>query len=147
MYDHGAPESASERIDQEQRRVERELGELTGRSGGVAAGKEAAYLRDQMARLEELDAELDRRDLSDEERDALREQLDFRVELVQQGVEDHRRAIDSVANLAAQVASLVVAITVGAALTFGQRRCARPRDDRGDRLGRRDRHDHGHQGA
>ena len=53
----------------------------------------------------------------DEERRELRDDLDFRIELVQQSVEDHRRAIDSVANLAAQVASMVVAITVGAILT------------------------------
>ncbi len=117
MYDHGAPESAKERIDQEQRRVNRELGELTGVLGGAAAGNEADWVSQQMGRLNELKGDLDRRDLSDEERELLREQLDYRVELVQQGVEDHRRAIDSVANFAAQVASLAVAITVGAALT------------------------------
>jgi hypothetical protein len=118
MYDHGAPESAKERIDQEQRRVNRELGELTGVLGGAAAGNEADWLTQQMGRLNELKSDLDRHDLSDEERELLRDQLDYRVELVQQGVEDHRRAIDSVANFAAQVASLVVAVAVGAALTF-----------------------------
>ena len=118
MVEHGAPESAKERIDQEQRRVNRELGELTGVLGGAAAGKEADWLTQQMGRLDELKSDLDRRDLSDEERELLRDQLDYRVEIVQQGVEDHRRAVDSVANLAAQVASLAVAITVGALLTF-----------------------------
>lgn len=114
MYDHGAPESAKERIDQEQRRVNRELGELTGALGGAAAGNEADWVTLQMGRLNELKSDLDRRDLSDEERGLLRDQLDYRVEIVQQGVEDHRRAIDSVANLAAQVASLVVAAAVTA---------------------------------
>ena len=118
MYKHGAPESAKEHIDQEQRRVSRELGELTGVAGGAAAGKEADWVTQQMARLNELKSELDRRDLSEEERELLRDQLDYRIEIVQQGVEDHRRAIDSVANFAAQVASLVVAVVVGAALTF-----------------------------
>lgn len=118
MVKYGAPESANERIDQEQRRVNRELGELTGALGGAAAGKEADWVTQQMDRLNELKSDLDRRDLTDEERELLRDQLDYRVELVQQGVEDHRRAIDSVANFAAQVASLVVAVAVGAALTF-----------------------------
>jgi hypothetical protein len=118
MVEHGAPESAKERIDQEQRRVNRELGELTGALGGAAAGKEADWVTQQMGRLNELKSDLDRRDLSDEERELLRDQLDYRIEIVQQGVEDHRRAIDSVANFAAQVASLVVAVAVGAALTF-----------------------------
>ena len=118
MYDHGAPESAKQRIAQEQRRVDRELGDLTGVLGGAAAGKEADYLRFTITNLNELNSKLDRRDLSDDERELLREQLDYRVELVQQGVEDHRRAIDSVANFAAQVASMVVAVAVGAALTF-----------------------------
>lgn len=118
MYDHGAPESAKARIDQEQRRVKRELGELTGVLGGAAAGREADWLTVQMGRLNELKSDLDRRDLSDDERELLRERLDYRVELVQQGVEDHRRAIDSVANLAAQVASMVVAVALGSALTF-----------------------------
>ncbi len=114
MYDKGAPESAKERVAQEKDRVERELGPLTGVLGGAAAGKEASLLREELAFLEALSGDLDRRDLSDEERGLVQDQLDFRVELVQQGVEDHRRAIDSVANLAAQVAGLVVA----AAITF-----------------------------
>ena len=118
MYDEGAPESAKARVAQEKRRVERELGPLTGVLGGVAAGNEAALLREELAFLEELSGDLDRRDLSDEKRELLQDQLDFRVELVQQGVEDHRRAIDSVANFAAQAASMVVAVAVGAALTF-----------------------------
>ena len=117
MVEHGAPESASERIDQERRRMQRELGELTGALGGVAAGREEDIIRRNMARLDELEPDLYRDDLSPEERRELREDLDFRIELVQQSVEDHRRAIDSVANLAAQVASMVVAITVGAILT------------------------------
>lgn len=117
MYDHGAPESAKARIDQEQRRVNRELGDLTGVLGGAAAGNEADWVTQQMGRLAELKADLDRRDLSDDERALLRDQLDYRIDIVQQGVEDHRRAIDSMANLAAQVASLAVALTVGAALT------------------------------
>ncbi|VTU19999.1 Annexin [Variovorax sp. PBS-H4] len=118
MVEHGAPESAKERIAQEQRRVNRELGELTGALGGAAAGNEADWVTQQMSRLDELKADFDRRDLSGEERELLRDQLDYRVEIVQEGVEDHRRAIDSVANFAAQVASLAVAVAVGAALSF-----------------------------
>jgi hypothetical protein len=117
MYDHGAPESAKARIDQEQRRVDRELGDLTGVLGGAAAGNEADWVTQQMARLNQLKTDLDRRDLSDDERELLRDQLDYRIDIVQQGVEDHRRAIDSMANFAAQVASLAVALTIGAALT------------------------------
>ncbi len=117
MVEHGAPESASKRIDQERRRTQRELDELTGVLGGAAAGREEAWLHEQMRRLDELEPDLYRRDLSEEEREELREDLDFRIERVQAAVEDHRRAIDSVANFAAQVASLAVAITVGAVLT------------------------------
>ena len=49
MFEHGAPESAKERIDQEQRRVNRELGELTGELGGAAAGKEADWVTSRWA--------------------------------------------------------------------------------------------------
>jgi hypothetical protein len=117
MVEHGAAESARARIEQERRRMQRELGDLTGALGGVAAGREEDIIRRNMARLDELKDDLYRTDLSPEERAELREDLDFRIELVQQAVEDHRRAIDSVANFAAQVASMVVAITVGAILT------------------------------
>ncbi|MCC2659202.1 MAG: hypothetical protein K0Q76_4310, partial [Panacagrimonas sp.] len=115
--EHGAPTSASQRIAQERRRTNRELDDLTGVLGGVAAGGEERWLRLQQKKLDELEPQLHRTDLSEEEREVLRDELDYRVERVQAAVEDHRRAIDSVANFAAQVASMVVAITVGAILT------------------------------
>lgn len=117
MVAHGAPESASQRIAQERRRTQRELDDLTGVLGGAAAGNEERWLRLQQKKLDDLEPQLFRTDLSEEEREVLRDELDFRVERVQAAVEDHRRAIDSVANLAAQVASMVVAVTVGAILT------------------------------
>ncbi len=117
MVRYGAPESASERIKQERRRMNRELDDLTGVFGGLAAGNEEAWLRRQMDELDDIGPRLHRRDLSDEERRELRDELDMRVERVNQAVLDHRRAIDSVTNTAAQIASLAVALTVGAALT------------------------------
>ena len=118
MVAHGAPTSLSERIDQERRRTRRELEDLTGELGGVAAGNEERWLRSQMDELEELQPLIHRTDLSDEQRAQLRDDIDFQVERVQQAVQDHRRALDSVTSTATQIAGLVVAVTVGAALTF-----------------------------
>ncbi|MCK5218064.1 hypothetical protein KAR10_00995, partial [bacterium] len=117
MVERGAPESAMERIAQERSRMERELDDLTGVLGGVAAGSEDAWLRRQMRELDDLEPRLRRTDLEPEERIALRDELDMRVQRVEEAVKDHRRAIDSVTDTATQIVGLVVGITVGAALT------------------------------
>ena len=54
MAIHGAPESAKAQIEQERRRVEREINDLTGVLGGVAAGNEAAWMEGELKRLQEL---------------------------------------------------------------------------------------------
>lgn len=119
MVEHGAPESASERIAQQRRRTEYELNELTGVFGGLAAGSEESWLRRQMADLEELEPQLHRplSQMTPEERLQLRDELDMRVTRVEDAIADHRRAIDSVTDTATQVVGLVVGVTVGAALT------------------------------
>jgi hypothetical protein len=117
MVEHGVPESASERIAQQRRRTEYELNELTGVLGGLAASSEEAWLRRQLAGLEELEPQLYRTNLTPEERLHLRDQIDMRVTRVEDAIADHRRAIDSVTDTATQVVGLAVGLTVGTALT------------------------------
>ncbi|SNR51306.1 hypothetical protein EYF88_10905 [Paracoccus sediminis] len=122
MYDHGKPTSALEAIAQEERRVDREANQLTGVLGGAAAGHEAAWMKSELGRLQELKAGLLRTDWPDtdearEERARLTDELDFRVERVQAAVEDHRRRIDSVTDMAAQIVGIVVAIVAAAIIT------------------------------
>jgi hypothetical protein len=120
--EHGAPESAAARLDEEQRRSSRELGELTGVLGGVAAGREARRLQYEQERLEALRTPLLRTTWPNTpearaERARLRDQVDFRVQRVQDAVEDHRRRIDSVTDTATQVVGIVVGVVVGAIVT------------------------------
>lgn len=122
MYDHGKPTSAMEAIAQEERRVDREANQLTGVLGGAAAGHEAAWMKSELGRLQELKAGLLRTDWpatdeAREERARLGDELDFRVERVQAAVEDHRRRIDSVTDMASQIVGVVVAIVAAAIIT------------------------------
>jgi Pretoxin HINT domain/Annexin len=111
MVEHGAPESASERIAQQRRHAQQELNS-TGFFGGVAAGREATWLNRQMADLDRMETQLRRTDLSPEERLRFRDELDMRVERVEGAIEDHRRAIDSVTDTATQIVGIVVGIAV-----------------------------------
>ncbi|WP_374298308.1 hypothetical protein [Paracoccus sp. (in: a-proteobacteria)] len=131
MYDHGKPTSAMEAIAQEERRVDREANQLTGVLGGAAAGHEAAWMHSELGRLQDLKAGLLRTDWPDtdearEERARLSDELDFRVERVQAAVEDHRRRIDSVTDMAAQIVGIVVAIVVAAVITVATAGTAGP---------------------
>ncbi|MGL4397988.1 MAG: hypothetical protein ACRCS9_15735 [Hyphomicrobium sp.] len=122
MVEHGAPESAKEQIAQEVRRVKREREDLTGIVGQSAAGSEDEWMQFQAKRLQELETDLDRTDWPPGEegkrqREALMGKVEFRVQRVQDAVEDHRRKIDSVTDSIAQVASIVAAVVVGAIVT------------------------------
>lgn len=121
MVAHGAPESDIERIDQERRRVRREMQDLTGVLGGAAAGPEAAWMQHSVGRLDALERDLRRTDWADtpedrRAREALSEKVDTQVQAVQDAVEDHRRRIDSVTDFATQVVGLVVGVTVAVVL-------------------------------
>ncbi|HSW24913.1 MAG TPA: hypothetical protein VLJ62_19275 [Burkholderiaceae bacterium] len=121
MVDHGAPESALEQIQQENRRVRRELTELTGGVGRGVSGNEEAWMHHQVHRLNELRAPLQRTDWPDTDegrraREALAADVNFRVERVQQAVEDHRRRLDSFTDMATQVIGMAVGITVAVVL-------------------------------
>lgn len=131
MYDHGKPTSALEAIAQEERRVDREANQLTGVLGGAAAGHEAAWMQSELGRLQELKAGLLRTNWPDtdearEERAQLGEELDFRVERVQAAVEDHRRRIDSVTDMASQIVGIVVGLVVAALITVATAGTAGP---------------------
>ncbi len=122
MYDFGKPTTSLEAIAQEERRVDREANQLTGVLGGAAAGHEAAWMRSELGRLQELKAGLLRTDWPDtdearDERARLGDELDFRVERVQAAVEDHRRRIDSVTDMASQIVGIVVGIVAAAIIT------------------------------
>lgn len=122
MYDHGQPTSALEQIAQEERRVDRETTQLTGVLGGAAARHEAAWMQSELDRLTALKKDLRRTDWPDtdearDERAQLAEELDFRVERVQAAVEDHRRRIDSVTDMASQVVGIVVGLVVAGIIT------------------------------
>ncbi len=117
MAEHGAPESALARIDAERRRVRREMDDLTGVLGGVAAGNEAAWMQDELDRLATLEAPLRRTDWPDTpearaERERLADDVDFRVGAVRAAVEDHRRRLDSYTDAVTQVVGIAVGVTV-----------------------------------
>ncbi len=131
MYDFGQPTSALEAIAQEERRVDRETNQLTGVLGGAAAHHEAAWMKTELDRLTALKKDLRRTDWLDtdearDERAQLSEELDFRVERVQAAVEDHRRRIDSVTDMAAQVVGIVVGLVVAAIITVATAGTAGP---------------------
>lgn len=122
MVEHGAPESAKEQIAQEVRRVKREREDLTGIVGRSAAGSEDEWMQFQVKRLQELETDLDRKDWppgpeGKRQREELMGKVEFRVQRVQDSVEDHRRKIDSVTDSISQVASIVAAVVVGAIVT------------------------------
>ena len=117
MVEHGAPESASERIAEQRRHAEHELSSQ-GVLGGLAAGREEAWLQRQIADLNRLEPDLYRTDLPPERRAELRDEIDMRVGRVESAVEDHRRAIDSVTDIATQIVGLTVGLAVAGALTF-----------------------------
>lgn len=117
MAYHGAPESASERIEQEKRRVDREQKDLTGPIGRSVTGAEDAWMEHQLKKLEELDHDLKRTDWppgpeGQAKRQELMEKVDFQVQRVQDAVEDHRRRIDSFTDAATQVVGIVVGVAV-----------------------------------
>lgn len=116
---HGAPESAHQRVEQEQRRVRREKEDLTGIVGGSVAGSEDAWMADQLKELEALDTQIQVKPSPDEgdKRLDLLDKVDFQVQRVQDAVEDHRRRIDSVTDSVTQVASIVAAVVVAAVVT------------------------------
>jgi len=121
MAHHGAPESAMEQIEQERRRVDRELNDLTGPLGGAAAVNESAWMRHQMNQLEQLSGPLQRidwpnTDAARAERVALQGQVAERTERVQAAVQDRRRRIDSVTDVATQVVGIAVGLTVALVL-------------------------------
>lgn len=118
MVTHGAPESASEKIAELRRRTNYELDESGVLSGGAVAGKEQAWLKERMEDLEKDKDKLFQRGLPKEERQRLLDEVDFQAGRIETAIEDHRRRVDSIADMVAQAAGLVVAITVGAALTF-----------------------------
>nr|WP_268968568.1 annexin [Palleronia pontilimi] len=118
---HGAPETDEERIRQEERRVHREINHLTGVLGGAAAGNEADWMENELARLRALRAPLLRTDWPDTpearaERERLSARVDERVQAVQDAVADHRRRIDAVTDFATQVIGIAVGVTVAVVL-------------------------------
>ncbi|MEH2546696.1 regulator of replication initiation timing [Bradyrhizobium sp. AZCC 2262] len=120
MVEHGAPESDAARIEQERRRVDREIRDLTGAFGGAAAGKEAAWMEDQVRRLEALKPDLMRTDWQNteedrERRERLAAEVDFRAQRVQDAVEDHRRKLDSFADDIAMAIGVIVAVVISVA--------------------------------
>ena len=83
---HGAPELALEQIEQEERRVDRELGDLTGLAGGVA-GREEKWMKSQVEALKAKKNDLKSVDWPDTpqgraKRAALADEVDFRVQRV-----------------------------------------------------------------
>jgi hypothetical protein len=118
MVTHGAPESASEKIAELRRRTDYELNESGVLSGGAVAGNEKSWLKERMEDLEKDKAKLFQRGLPKEERQQLLDEVEFQAGRIETAIEDHRRRVDSVTDMVAQAVGLVVAITVGAALTF-----------------------------
>lgn len=118
MVTHGAPESASEKIAELRRRTNYELNESGVLSGGAVAGNEKTWLKERMEDLEKDKDKLFQRGLSKEERQQLLDEVEFQAGRIETAIEDHRRRVDSVTDMVAQAVGLVVAITVGAALTF-----------------------------
>ena len=116
MVAHGAPESDAERIEQEQRRVWREMHELTGVLGGAAAGPEAAWMEHSVGKLDALKTQLQDRNLDRPAREALEEKVSTQIQQVQDAVEDHRRRIDSFTDTATQIVGIVVGIAVAVVL-------------------------------
>ena len=121
MVQYGAPESDIERIEQERRRVRREMHELTGVLGATAAGPEAAWMQHSVGKLDALETQLRRTDWTNSPedrraREALEENVNTQVQAVQDAVEDHRRRIDSFTDAATQVVGLVVGVTVAVVL-------------------------------
>ncbi|MBX3081438.1 MAG: hypothetical protein KF716_07355 [Anaerolineae bacterium] len=119
--EHGTPESAAERIDSMRRRTDYELNE-GGLLSGLAAGSEQTWLRSEMEALEARRTELYRPTPDTEEGRAARarllEDVNSRADAVERGVEDTRRAVDSVTDSVTTVVGMTVGIVVGAALTF-----------------------------
>ncbi len=121
MVENGAPESASQKIASLKRRTNYELDESGVLSGGAVAGNEQAWLKARMQDLENELPNLQKPCTTEEDRKKRQELLDeveFQAGRIETAIEDHRRRVDSVTDMVAQAVGLVVAITVGAALTF-----------------------------
>ncbi len=114
--EYGAPESASERADQLRRQMDHELNHGAPLGGSVATD-EAAYLRGEMARLNETTRELTQTGLTPDEREQLLFRFNVQASVVDEAVQDHQRAVDRVTDLATQIVGMTVAIVVGTVLT------------------------------
>ncbi|MCB0113975.1 MAG: hypothetical protein KDD84_07785, partial [Caldilineaceae bacterium] len=114
---HGAPESALERMQQIQRQMNHEL-DHGAPLGGAVATSEAAYLREEMARLNSMQRDLTRTDLTQEERERLLFEFNVQATVTDEAVQDHQRAVDRVTDLATQIVGIAAAIIVGTVLTI-----------------------------
>ena len=120
-FTHGRPTDALETIDQERRRVQRELGDLTGVFGDAAAHEEAGWMRAELSRLEALETQL-RTPVPDTEagrQQSLRllGEVDRRAGYVRAAVDDHRHQIDSVTNVVSQAIGIAIALVVAVVVT------------------------------
>lgn len=120
-FTHGRPTDALETIDQERRRVERELGDLTGVFGDAAAHEEAGWMRAELSRLQALETQL-RTPVPDTEAGRLQSlrllgEVDRRAGYVRAAVDDHRHQIDSVTNVVSQAIGVAIALVVAAVVT------------------------------
>ena len=120
-FEHGRPTDALETIDQERRRVRRELGDLTGTFGHAAASDEAAWMRAELSRLEALESQL-RTPVPDTEEGraqslGILDEVDRRANYVRAAVDDHRHQIDSVTNVVSQAIGVAIAIVVAVVVT------------------------------
>jgi annexin-like protein len=113
----GEPEKLQAMLDREREKVQYEAD--TGLLGSMgAAGAEKAWLRSRMEALERDAARMHDRSLPAAERARLVDQFNYQVEVVDDAIEEHRRALDSFAETAAMVAAIVAGALV-TALTLG----------------------------
>jgi hypothetical protein len=121
MAIYGAPESATEEIARERRRVDRERQDLTGVLGRSVTAGEAAWMEHQQRQLEALQGPLRRTDWPDtpegqRQREELQGEVGRRVAVVQDAVADHRRRLDSFTDMATQAVGMVVGLAVAVVL-------------------------------